>query len=201
MAKTMTPSVMTEGQVDKLIATFVAAVRKHREEFELDAVQQVLGVDNLGMELLDPFRRRVEALSNLIVRRIKVDRTHTPQQVLDATGRKQYVNSAVVSTMPAGEGEEVEVVFFKVGRFLKPSEVSGEFALRNLMPDPRAQAAVNKADPAFADQHPNGTQWQDAEGNYNFLTFDQWDVGERRVDCNRGDDEWGDDWWFAGVRK
>ena len=50
---------------------------------------------------------------NRIARKVKVNRNRTPQESLDATGRAQYTDRKVVNAMPKGEGEEVEVVFFK----------------------------------------------------------------------------------------
>src|SRR3990167_4179491 len=105
MAKTVIASQqsMTDGQFENLVDKFRAAVRKHRGEFDSDAVQQVLGVENLGMKLLEPFRKLMEVVSKIIVCHVKVDRKLTPQQALDATGRKQYVDPDVVAGMPRGE--------------------------------------------------------------------------------------------------
>jgi hypothetical protein len=203
MAKTMTASVqsITDGQIDNVVAKLRDALRKHRGEFGSEAAQQVLGVENLGMELLAPFRKRVEAIADMIVRRVKVDRSRSPQEMLAANGRAQYVDKDVVKTMPKGEGDEVEVFFFKVGRYVNVADLAKEYELRGLKPDHYAQDAVNAADPAFADDHPNGTQWQDAKGNYCYLTFGRWRDGRRSVGCDRGGRDWRDVWWFAGVRK
>lgn len=32
-----------------------------------------------------------------------------------------------------------------------------------------------------------------------FTTFNQWDDG-RNVNVNRNDNDWNDNWWFAGLR-
>jgi hypothetical protein len=32
-----------------------------------------------------------------------------------------------------------------------------------------------------------------------YLTFNKWN-GKRNVNCNRNDNNWNDNWWFAGVR-
>src|SRR3989338_9632342 len=99
MAETMTasvPATITDGQIDNTVAKLRDALRKHRTEFDSEITQKVLGVENLGMEILAPFRARVEALSSLITRRVKVDRARTPQQALDATGRRQYIDNNVV---------------------------------------------------------------------------------------------------------
>jgi hypothetical protein len=46
----------------------------------------------------------------------KVDRSRSPHEALKATGRVIYADDDVVKTMPRGEGEGAETVFFKVGR-------------------------------------------------------------------------------------
>jgi hypothetical protein len=45
--------------------------------------------------------------------------------------------------------------------------------------------ADNAADPAFADEYPNGTHWKNVYDKYCFAAFDRWD-DERRVFVNRG---------------
>lgn len=196
MAKTMIASVrpMTDGQLENAVAKFRDALRKHRGEFSSDAVQQVLGVENLGMELLAPFRTHVEAISGIIVRRATVNRTRTPQEVIDAAGRMQYIDENALATMPQGEGDEVDVHFVPTERFIRANEVSAFLAQYGLVPDPRAQAAVHEADPAFADGRPNVTQW----GNNCYLMFGRWH-DERRVHCSRYGRDWEVGWFLSGV--
>lgn len=206
MAKTVTASVnpMTDGQIDNLIDKFQAAVRKHCAEFDSDAVQQVLGVENLGMELLAPFRKRVEVASDMIVRHVKVDRKLTPQQALDATGRKQDVNGDVVANMPGrGNGiEKLDICFFLLSRSASDEEVEDACKLHDLkgLADPYAVAQANTDDHSFADTHPNTTHWKDANGKWCYAAFSRWD-GERSVFVDRSTDDWSGLWWFAGLRK
>jgi len=193
---------MTDGQMENLVDKFRAAVRRHRAEFSLDAVQQVLGIENLGMECLAPFRARVEAISNLIVRRVTVNRTCTPQEAIDATGRTQYTDRTIVDAMPRGEGEETEVIFFNLGRYVSDDNLDKEYELCGLIPaDPYSLAAVNEADPTFADDHPNATHWKDSSGKWCYAAFDRFDDDERGVFVSRSGDGWHDAWWFAGLRK
>ena len=205
MAQTMTPSAesktATVGQIDKAVANYRALLEKHGREFNSEAVQLVLGQPELADEQFAVFRRRVKAVSNMIVRRVKVNRGRAPQEMLDATGRKQYTNREVVDNMPRGEGEEVEVFFFNVGLYLSDDELEKEYELRGLKSaDPYATAAVNEADPSFADEHPNGCHWKDANGRWNCTAFYRWD-DERCVLVDRRAYDWDDDWWFAGARK
>ena len=155
----------------------------------------------MAKELLAVIRKFADAVSNLITRIVKVDRKRSPQEVLKATGRKQYVTDSVVAEMPKGEGEETEVIFFNIGRVVSDNDLEKEYELRGLIPaDPYSLAAVNEADPAFADEHPNGTHWKDAGGNWCFASFGLW-VDDRRVLVYRIGHDWRVDWWFAGVRK
>ncbi len=144
----------------------------------------------------------IDPISSIIVRRIRVDRTRKPKKALEATGRKVYVNNNIVATMPKGEGEEVDVIFFKLDRYISDDDLEKEYAVRGLKPaDPYSLAAVNEADPAFADEYPNATHWKNANGQYSYATFDVRLGDERYVHVRRRAVDWRNDWWFAGVRK
>jgi hypothetical protein len=204
MTKIMTATVMTDGQIENAVNKLRDAIRKHRSEITSDAAQQVLGVENLGMMMFAPFCERAEAVSNLIVRKVRVNRSRSPQEALDATTRVQYTDRKVVDAMSTGEGEEVEVVFFKPdlsernGR-ISDDDLEKEFELRGLKPaDPVSVAAVNEADPAFADEKPHGTHWKDAKGNWCCAAFYRWRDGRDVCVCRYSRD-WNDRWWFAGV--
>jgi len=208
MAKIMIASQqMTDGQIENVVAKLRDALRKHRGELGSEPVQQVLGVENLGMELLAPFRKRVEAMTNIIVRHVTVNRAQTPQAMLDATGRRQYTDRKVVDAMPRSEGEEVDVYLFKPrpeaykNGFINDDDLEKEYEFHGLVPaDPYSLAAVIEADPAFADKHRNVTHWKDANGKWCYIAFSRWD-GERSVGVNRDGRVWFSEWWFAGLRK
>lgn len=196
--ETMTPSQI--GKVQEIVG---AACRK--AGFPSAPVQQVLEHQGaqLTAEILAVLRKFVEAVSNLIVRVVTgVNRTLTPQQMLDATGRNQYTNREVLQAMPRGEGDEKEIVFFQVGKEISDDDLEKEFELRGLKPaHPYSLAEVNQDDPAFADSRPNCTHWKDENGKWCYIAFNRWGVGARDVDVHRNDNGWYDDWWFAGVRK
>lgn len=142
-----------------------------------------------------------EMLGNLIVRHVSVNRSRSAQEAIDATGRNKYLDDNVVATMPQGEGDEADVFFFKLARIASDEEVEKEYELRGYKPaDPYALAAVNEADPSFADEHPNCTHWKDANGNWCYVAFNRWN-DERDVYVFRHDFGWSDYWWFAGRRK
>ncbi len=142
-----------------------------------------------------------EKISNLVIRQVVINRSRTLQQALNATGRKQYINKSVVATMPQGKGDEADVVFFNLGRYIRDADLDKEYELRGLKPvDPFTLATVNEADSAFADDHPNGTHWKDVNGKWCFFTFSRWN-DERIMGCDRYENGWDVYWWFAGLRK
>ena len=209
MDKTIAPiaavETITTEQLGRASDRFIARCRKNAASLPKDASQQVLEDegDALAQEMFEVFHRRVERRSKTIVRRVTVNRDQTPEQMINATGRKQYVTAAVLSTMPRqGTGtEEVELYFFNPGRHLTIDEQEQELAAYGLVPpDYYAQVQVNIDDPAFADEHPNGAQWDNKDGQASFVAFDRW-LGLRSVDCGHDDFGWLDRWWFAGVRK
>ncbi len=195
-------------QIDKAVANYRAMLEKHASNFDSEAVQTVLGQSELAGEQFSVFRRRVEVLSNMIIRHVTVNRTRTPQEALSATRRKQYVSDDVIASMPKGEGDEAAVVFFKPEpwEYTKPGWMSDDDLEKALdrrglkSADPISLAAVNEADPAFADEHPNGTHWKDSGGKWCFAAFVLWS-GDRSVSVRRRGGDWRDRWLFAGLRK
>ena len=203
MVDAMTPSktVVTAGQIGKIQELLGAALRK--SGLPSDPMQQVLEREGeaLATDMLVSIRKRVETMSNIVVRRVNVDRTRTPQEVPKATGRNLYVNDNVVNAMPKGEGDKAEIRFFKLDRYVSDTDLDKEYKLRGLKPaDPYSLAAANEADPSFADNYPNGTHWKDAAGKWCYAAFRQW-RGERSVWVDRHVFDWHGGWWFAGLRK
>lgn len=194
---------ISAGQIGKATDNFAALCRKHAISLPKDITQQVLEDegDELAREMFEALRKRVEQRSKMIVRRVTVNRDQTPEELIKATGRVQYVNGKVLQTMPSqGTGtEEVEVCFLNVGRYLSINEWDAELAAAGLEPDYYAQAQVNIDDPSFADEHPNGAQWDNRDGEASFVAFDR-RGDERRVGSNRNDGDWNDFWWLAGRR-
>jgi len=137
--------------------------------------------------------------------RVVVNRARTSQEALDATGCKQYINRKVLDSMPKGEGDEVEVVFFKPdlsknNGYISDDDLQTEFELRGLKPsDPISLAKVNE-DYTFAYQNPNGTHWKNVENKWCFIAFHCWGHG-RDVVVNQSIDAWAGNWLFAGFPK
>jgi hypothetical protein len=156
-------------------------------------------------DMIQAVRKRVETAGTVVVRHAKVYRRRGREEALNATGRNQYLNDVVVMTMPKGMHAEVDVVFFKPdlsesGGRISDVSLDKEYERRGLKPaDPYSLAAVNETDPAFADDHPNGSHWKDRSGNWCFVTFDSW-LDRRRVFVDYCDGvDWSGTWWFAGI--
>ena len=210
MAKAVTPSdtIITEGQTVKFDDLLLAGLRK--SGLPREAVQKVYAEQGevLVAELIAVFRKRVEMIADIIVRIVPVNRARAPEKMLDATGRRQYVDKNVVKTMPRGAGNDAEMHFFKPRPeeytrpgFMSDADLEKALDRRGLKAaDPYSLAAVNEADPAFADERPNCTHWKNAAGKWCYATFRRWG-GERGVDVDRDGYDWNGGWWFAGLRK
>lgn len=194
---------ITTEQLGRLSDRLIAKCRKHAAELPKSASQQVLEDegDELVKEMFESLRKRVERRAKLIVRHVTVNRDLTPMQLVDATGRKKYVNEDVLKTMPRqGTGtEDFDMYFFNEGRYLTIDEQEKILAKYGLEPDYYGQTQANIDDSAFADEHPNGAQWDNKDGQASYVTFSGWGAG-RGVDCRRGGHGWLGVWWFAGRR-
>ncbi len=196
---------LTPPQTEKFADLIRVALRKNNP-FSDEAQDLIENHwDELKDEMLEAVngvvKRAIERKRNTIIRAVKVNRSRLPQEMLDATGRAKYLNDSVVEGIPRGEGnEEVTVEFFKLGRYVSDNELEKEYTKRGLTPDPYAVAAVNEADPAFADEHPNGVHWKDENGRWCYITFDRYYDG-RSVGVYLVGDDWFGSWWFGGVRK
>ena len=189
----------TNGQIGH-VNDFHTDILSKRSREEVDTLIQNGGVYKEAYEKM--VGEVLGLLTNTITVKVKVKRGQTPQQVLDGTGREQYTNKAVVATMPLqdGEGEEeVEFVFFKVGRSLPDSEVEAERKKRGLVQDLAAQAQYNADNPDFATDHPNGDSWKDANGKWCYAYFNRWD-DKREVYVFFSVSDWDGDSWFGGRK-
>lgn len=208
---TKTPSkTMTADQIDNAVANYRALLERHRGDFNVDAVQTVLDQSKLASEQFRVFRRHVEAISNLIIRVVSVKRSRSMQEALNATGRVQHTYQDVVNNAPRGEGDEVELVFFKLPDLseccngqISDDDLEEEYELRGLYPaDLNSVTDFNEADPDFADEKHHGTHWKDANGNWCHAVFGRCD--DKRVVCVRytNNSKWHVKcWWFVGIRK
>jgi hypothetical protein len=102
IAPIATVETITTEQLGRASDRFIARCRKNAVSLSKDASQQVLEEegDALAQEMFEALRKRVERRSKMIVRHVTVNRGLTPEQIIAATGRKQYVTAAVLQTMP-----------------------------------------------------------------------------------------------------
>jgi len=195
---------MTNEQAGRAADRFQTFCRKEGTALPKDTVQAVLEEEGeeLSADMFAALRARVERRAKMIVRRAKVDRSRTPRQALDATGRNIYFcDDAVLATAPMEGPEEVDVYFFDLDYDPTTAQLVAEYDKRGLKPDFAAQAAVNEADTAFADERPNGLQWDLQEnGVASYAAFDRWGGG-REARVYRDDDGWSRCCRFGGVRK
>ena len=198
---------MTTKQIDQAVAHYRALLEKWSGELNAGAVQLALGLPELVVEQGEIFRRRVNAVSDLIIRKIKVNRGRSSAEALKALGRKLYAGPDALDDIPSGEGEEVEIVLFKITLppplvCLNDDLLQEEFELRGLVPvDPISLAALNETDPALADEISNATHWKDDKGKWCFAAFGCW-KGERTAIFRRWELYWTPEkHLFAGVRK
>src|SRR5437879_6368519 len=153
MTQVVTPSkTITKGQAGKFADVLINALCK--SNLPSEPTQQVIETHGaaLAAEFVALVQKRVETNSDLLMPHVKIDRSRTQQAMIDATDRAKYLDGSVVKMIPKGEGAEADVYFFKVGRYLPVADLAKEYELRGLVPDHYAQAAVNEADPAFADE-------------------------------------------------
>ncbi len=140
------------------------------------------------------------AENEVVIVRVRVDRSRSLEQACQATGRALRLDEHAIVSLSSGEGDEVDVHFFRVGHPLTDEDLEKEYELRGLRPaDPYSLAAVHESDPEFADDNPNGTHWKDDQGKWCHTTFDQWE--NERVVVIDYYCEWEGRWWFAGIPK
>lgn len=201
MSKDMTLQEMTDGQISKAVANYRAMLEKYAGNFPVDAVQAVLGDRDFAAQQFALFRDRVEARSGIIIREFTVCFRLVGMAAIEATGRAKYVHANVVASMPGPTAPEGKLHFFQTGRYTPAAEVEAEYSKRGLVAvDPHTLCAFNAANPEFANERPNVTQWKDAKGDFCYASFFGWDGG-RVVYVDLSDDGWYDYWWFAGVGK
>ena len=139
-------------------------------------------------------------IAGMIVRRVRVNRGGCPSGMLFATRRHLDVDSVVADSMPCGEGDEVEVVLFKVGHPIMDNPLEKEFERHGLLAaDPWSLTAVNQADPTLADSIFNATHWKDSDGRWCCIAFHNkhWN---RIVTVYQHNGDYNPDMWFAGIR-
>ena len=122
------------------------------------------------------FQQRYDQETDLMVcTGVRVNRTRTAQEALNATGRYVRVMCAEgfdINEMPRGEGEEVTIYFFNLERTMSFENILEECDRRGLVPaDPYSLASLNEEDPDYAYITPNLTFWKSSDGSWRSLEF------------------------------
>ena len=211
MEKTMSPSeteTMSRGQITKIYELLEHGLLK--TGLPKGQSQEVIESQGANMvkAFIADFRKRVEALMEMIFRIVHADVSLTAQATLDATGRTQYTDREVVNSMPRGKDEPTTVYIFKPrpeaydrDGYLTNAKLAEEYEFNGLTPvDPFSLAKIHIDDPAFSDDRPVGTHWKNADGKWCCAAFDRW-VGERGVGVGLAGGGWHGSWSFGGVRE
>lgn len=85
---------------------------------------------------------------------------------------------------------------FTLGKYIDHNDLEKEYEKRGLIP-----AHPSDVLDFWTDEKYLATHWKDADGKWCFASFYRWVDGKRIVFVHRFDDDWGDRWWFAGVRQ
>lgn len=132
----------------------------------------------------------------MIVRRVRVH-ARLPQRAIDLTGCNQNIDPKVVVAIPSGPVGRVEARLFQSTRILSNGELTNEYDRHGLESYTRAQIALNRADPDFADKHHNVTHFMDpVDGNWCYVAF----VGHS-VLVHRSGMYYNAGLWFLGIPK
>ena len=113
--------------------------------------------------------------------------------------------------MPKSD-DEIEVVFFNVGKRISQEDLEKENEKRGLVSvDLFILFTVNEVDATFCIEYPNGTQWKNEQnepcwGSFSSaLVFDGSDeknsLSCRKVCVHQGDENWYENYWLGGFRK
>ncbi len=160
-------------------------------------------LDTEASNILSGLKETVR-IGKVICRHVIVNRDQLPHDAINAIKRDVIINDDVVKTMPKGNGTEVDVFFFQIGRYINNDiELEKEYEKRGFVPvDPYTLAKVNEDDPTFADEYPHGTHWKNANSEWCFAVF-CYSRGLRLVRVDRNDRSvgWDSSFWFAGLRK
>ena len=206
---TSTQEPRTDDQVRQLVrmaedaARNTARVVLEPPTLSKDAAQNLIESrwsQGLTSDFLAVIRKHVAAASRMFTRSVKVDRSRSPREALEATGWQLDVTDSLVTAMPRGEGEKVEMWFFELDYDPTPNELTEEYQLRGLKADPIALAQVLVDEPAFADERPVACQWGLGKDGFASYAVFQLPFDERYVRVIRSGHPRNRFCRFAGVR-
>lgn len=120
---------------------------------------------------------------------------------INATNRRKYTEEQAVATMPLAITSNGTIHFFRTGHYILAENVRDEYDELGLNPvDPHTLCAFNAVNHRFANRHPNGTPWQDAQGHFYYVDFARVN-DESWVRVAQQNRDWNRLWWLAGINK
>ena len=132
---------------------------------------------------------------------VNVNRKLSAEEAIAATGCKQVVEPQILSSMPSGREDSVEVLFVRLNKWMN-NEQAAEFLRENKLvaAEPLALAAYIAANPDFAKNYPCFTHWQGKAGLWCHQSF-RLSLGESkvRVQIAQNGHQWPGDWWVSGM--
>jgi hypothetical protein len=161
-------------------------------------------LDTQAPNILTGLKETVRIGKIVICRHVIVNnRAKLPYDIFKATKHHIIACDDVFKAMPIGNGTEVDVLFFKIGRNVSDIELDEEYEIRGLVPaDPYTLAKVNEDDCTFADEYPHCTHWKNENDKWCFAVF-SYNRGCRivNIDQNICSGDYCSSFWFAGLRK
>lgn len=139
------------------------------------------------------------SLRAVFFKETEVDRSCAASAALSSLGCELFLDHAVISSMPLLHGG-FNATWVSIGREVDFADVPAELRKhgRELIQDPIGVIAANQKDNKLSSEYPNGTQWQDREGNWCFVAF-KFRYGKPVVHVGKGVDSWTADWFFPTM--
>jgi hypothetical protein len=208
MAKTMTASQMTDGQIDNLTDKLRAVLRKHRSEFSTDVAQHVCGVENIGMAFLEVVYKHAESKTLLVPQGttdITLTEDHNPDEFFQ-TRPGLYVwndfhSRMTIKARPSAKSTSFKVNSFKLTKDATDKQIETALPENHLFDETTLCAVIA----TLVSKQPNGEDGTLLNNGYANLFYTRscvvrvrWRSGSRlwrvgawlRVDCG----------WGAGCR-
>lgn len=205
MARTMTTSEMTDGQIEDLTNKFRDALRKCRDRIPSDIAQQAAGTDNLGMICATPYLAICEKFGGMVIRPVSVDYSRPLAEMIKA-GHYDYANESITAdNFPmTGEGQvELDLTLIHFNRGITSKEAITEMRKMGMRPATLPELlALGEKYPEEQRQYPIiafGSVRQHPLGDRDVPYLGEWS-GERGLSLSWFDNGWGDRCRFLAVR-
>lgn len=159
---------MTLSQQGKVCDLLMAKFRKYVQLYQLSKRAAQTAImdhgEELAQEMFELVRKRIEAHSDLVVRRVSVNRTEPLEQLLKrikTANLSDFIDEDTFFTIPK-EGpvyEEIDLFFLPMKYDMTMSNAKDLLEEYGLVLDPFAQTQFYLQDPAFAREYRHTTSW------------------------------------------